>query len=90
MFTFHVDAGHGWLEVSAADLAALGMTAAHFSGYSYVSRDGGTFYLEEDCDAFKFISVWKAKHGRQPEFRENYQHNSFVRSLPRNAQRAIA
>ena len=47
-FTFHSDNGHGWLEVSQADLNRAGLTRLDFSGYSYV--DGDTLYLEEDCN----------------------------------------
>ena len=79
-FTFHTDAGHGWLEVSTDDLRSVSMCAASFSRYSY--RDTGKLYLEEDCDASKFIAAWQAKHGAV-EFRERYQHSSFVRNLPR-------
>jgi hypothetical protein len=84
MFTFHTDNGHGWLEVSRAEVLALGFTAADFSQYSYI-KDGGTLYLEEDCDATKFVTAWQAKHGRKPEFREKHCNgSSHIRRYRRN------
>ena len=62
-YTFHSDPGHGWLEVPKADVAALGVLAA-ISGYSYVSKDGRTLYLEEDCDLTAFADAYVAKHGK--------------------------
>jgi len=64
-FTFHSDNSHGWLQVERADALALGLTAADFSKYSYI-RDGGTLFLEEDCDANKFFARYIAKHGALP------------------------
>ena len=79
-FTFHTDPGHGWLEVPAADVRALGVKV---SRYSYRSRDGRTVYLEEDCDAPAFVEVWTAKHGQRPEYREQDHANSApCRALP--------
>jgi hypothetical protein len=85
MFTFITDPGHGWLEVWAPHLAELGMTHASFSRYSYVkySALGSVYYLEEDCDAPKFIAAWEAKHGRKIELREHYEHPTAIRRLPR-------
>ena len=53
LFTYLQDPGHGWLIVSAADLAAAGMTRAEFSICSYVSGD--SLALEEDCDMPLFL-----------------------------------
>lgn len=80
-FTFHTDAGHGWLEVTAFDLADVGISPVDLSRYSYAVRN--TYYLEEDCDAAKFIAAFVEKHGALPTFNDKYQHNSFVRALPR-------
>lgn len=55
-YKFHADPGHGWLEVPVAELAALGI-ADKVSAYSYVSRDGKTAYLEEDCDVTLFVDA---------------------------------
>jgi hypothetical protein len=82
-FTFHSDAAHGWLEVSADDLAALNLSPRIFTKYSY--RKGNRFFLEEDCDANKFFAVYIKKYGALPEIHDEYQHTSFVRSLQRVA-----
>jgi hypothetical protein len=74
--TFHSDSGHGWLEVSAADLADLHATPKDFSGYSY--RKGTRYFLEEDCDAPKFILLFKAKYGEKPVIEEQYHDGDFV------------
>jgi len=54
----HTDPGHGWLAVKLADLKMLGI-ANDISPYSYVK--GKTAYLEEDCDAVRFIEAAKTK-----------------------------
>lgn len=51
-YTFHFDAGHGWLEVDKKELTDLGIVNA-ISNYSY--KKDGKVYLEEDCDASLFI-----------------------------------
>jgi hypothetical protein len=79
-FIFHTDAGHGWLEVSWRDLKDLSLNPKDFSRYSY--RRGNTFYLEEDCDAYKFVQAWKDKHHQDPQFGDQYQEHSFIRNLP--------
>lgn len=55
--TFHTDAGHGWLKVNRADIDALGI-ADQISRYSY--QKGDYAYLEEDCDASRFLEAAKA------------------------------
>jgi len=62
-FTFHSDPGHAWLSVLPEHLADVGLKPTDFSGFSYKSRGGEVYYLEEDCDAGKFIDAYKAKHG---------------------------
>lgn len=86
-FTFHTDAAHGWLEVSGPDLSALGFKPADFSRYSYADLRGTipTYFLEEDCDASKFVARFTERNGALPTFKDAYQHNSFVRNLPRLA-----
>ena len=49
-YTFIEDPGHGWLEVPENDLLGTGLI---FSKYS--PRRNGIAYLEEDCDAPKFL-----------------------------------
>jgi len=55
---FHSDAGHGWLAVKMDELKMMGIET-DISEYSYVK--GKTVYLEEDCDAMKFINAAKDK-----------------------------
>lgn len=56
---WHTDPGHGWLAIPARQLADLGI-AGDISVYSYVSADGETVYLEEDCDARVFARAYEA------------------------------
>jgi|SRR5215469_15715667 len=89
MFVFYTDPGHGWLAVLRRDLAVLGFTALDFTSCSYVSGDGERFYLEEDCDAPKFIEAYRAHHGCDPVIAERHlgstqPHSNFIRRLPRN------
>jgi hypothetical protein len=80
-FVFHADPGHAWLQVEWYDLKAVGLNPSDFSRYSY--RRGNTFYLEEDCDAGKFLTRWEARNGCKPQFGDEYSHtDSFIRSLP--------
>jgi hypothetical protein len=82
MFNFIEDPGHGWLEVSGADLAALGLNVHTFSRYSYRDRKRPfTYYLEEDCDAPKFIDAWQRKNGGRPEIKATYRPR-FDRNMP--------
>lgn len=53
-YVFHKDPGHGWLEVPLSELIALGIEKT-ISGYSYIYKS--FVYLEEDCDAERFISA---------------------------------
>lgn len=56
-YQFHSDPGHGWLEVTRAELVRLGI-ASTISPYSY--QRGGLVYLEEDCDAGAFLVAKKS------------------------------
>lgn len=82
MYTMHTDPGHGWLEVSVSELRSLGI-ADKITHYSYLSRDGNTAYLEEDCDltTFALAKGWKPD-GTAPIREANSNHDSFIRSLP--------
>tara|TARA_R110002051_G_scaffold105866_1_gene178947 strand:+ start:244 stop:564 length:321 start_codon:yes stop_codon:yes gene_type:complete len=51
-FTLHSDSGHGWLGVPIVFLKKINMTAANFTGFSYL--DDEKIYLEEDCDCYIF------------------------------------
>lgn len=75
--TFHSDAGHGWLEVSSAHLSDVGVSPKDFSRYSY-RKGKSKFFLEEDCDAPKFIALFNAKYGVKPTIDEQYHDGDFV------------
>lgn len=77
-FLFHEDPGHGWLEVSMADLSAVNLTPNDFSSFSYERNTarGRRYFLEEDCDATVFITAYRRQHGRSPEHRAVCHHNS--------------
>ncbi len=80
---FHVDGGHGWLEVPRAELSALGLEA-RVSEYSYLSVDGSVAYLEEDCDAPLFIEAFNATRFTYPAY-QYVEHTGlcFIRALKR-------
>jgi hypothetical protein len=62
-FNFHSDAGHGWLAVKFDLLRELNLLN-DISEFSYIK--GKTVYLEEDCDAGKFINAFKIRFGLEP------------------------
>ena len=81
-FTIYTDNAHGWLAVTFADLADVNLSPLDFSRFSY--HRGETLYLEEDCDASKFLAAYQAKHGGMPIIRESYsQSRSRIRSYAR-------
>ena len=51
--TWWKDSGHAWLKVRQEELERLGL-ADKISSYSF--REGGYAYLEEDCDADKYLN----------------------------------
>jgi len=75
-YTFHSDAGHGWMEVSLMELIKLGI-ANQISSFSY--KKGMNVYLEEDDDAAKFLNA-KKKIGEEVEIVEVYKADSPIRS----------
>lgn len=75
VFTKHDDPGHGWLEVDEIELKHLDIDSAAFSAYSY--RKGHRLFLEEDCDASKFCSLWKAKFGSYPRVVHQHHNGDF-------------
>lgn len=95
-FTHHSDAAHGWLEVPAKELEALGLSAADFSRFSYVDEYGkftgsgvSTLYLEEDCDAMQFIRAYERSHGIEPSINDGPRprHDlSRIRNMPINTK----
>jgi hypothetical protein len=76
--TFHTDPGHGWLEVSRADLDALNITA-QITPYSY--QKAARVYLEEDVDAGLYLQAAKAA-GYRLTIRDQYADPSPIRNLP--------
>ena len=77
IFIFHQDPGHGWLEVSRADLADVGVKPASISPYSYFKGD--SFFLEEDCDLTIFWNAFKLKYGCKPEIIDSYESPTPIR-----------
>lgn len=80
-FIFHSDDGHGWLEVTTAQLKDVGVPLSSISPYSY--RKGNTLYLEEDCDAGIFVQAYRAKHDSFDFEERNYNGQHWIRDLPR-------
>lgn len=65
---FYTDAAHGWLRVSMTEARELGILD-QVSSFSYT--DGVDLYLEEDCDAPKYIKAVQSR-GDVLEFSERY------------------
>lgn len=59
-YTFHHDAGHGWLEVNRTDLTALNI-ADKITPWSY--QKGVKVFLEEDCDMATFLYAYEERFG---------------------------
>ena len=74
-YIFHIDPGHGWLEVLRSELKELGILN-QISRYSY-QRDDKVF-LEEDCDAAVFVNK-KKDFGQEVDFEEVYEENTPIR-----------
>lgn len=56
-YPFFTDPGHGWLRVPRRDLVTLGV-AHRITPYSY--QKDAYVYLEEDCDASRFLQAAEA------------------------------
>ena len=81
---YHADCGHAWIEVSLNQILSTGLMPKDFSIYSY--RDGSKFYLEEDCDAPKFLDHYKRLH--EVKFSHiHYNSDCWIRNLERNKAR---
>ena len=63
-YTFHQDPGHGWLEVPRSEIIRLGI-AKEITAYSY--QRGERVFLEEDCDAPRFLRAKKEAGEPIPE-----------------------
>jgi hypothetical protein len=62
---WYSDPGHSWLKVKYSELEKLGIQC-QISSFSY--RNGDDVYLEEDCDAGKYI-VAMNKAGKALNFK---------------------
>lgn len=78
IYTFHIDPGHGWVEVPYSELVELGIQDT-ISKYSY--RDGNTCYLEEDCDAGRWEDAYTAKYGKPVYSDKHHDDSCFIRDL---------
>lgn len=74
---WHVDSGHGWLQVPWEDIIKLGI-ADKISSYSYMA--GLFVYLEEDCDAGIYL---KASGRDAQDFDSQLYQNAPIRNYPR-------
>jgi len=80
MLRFISDPGHGWLEVPMSIVESLHIKD-EISKYSYLYK--GMAYLEEDCDAGKFMKAFEKLFGVEPKIHEVHQERSPIRSYPR-------
>lgn len=83
-FRFISDPGHAWLEVPRDLLGTLGI-ATQISGCSYQRRE--KVYLEEDCDAPRFVAAYEAQVGAKVEFIEVHQERTPIRGYAPYAER---
>ena len=60
-FDFFSDPSHGWLRVPRPVIDAMGIAPSAYSFHHL-----GWAYLEEDCDATRFLDAWKSAHGCMP------------------------
>ena len=79
-YRFHIDPGHGWLEVPRADVIRSGITP---SQYSY--QKDGAVYLEEDCDASAFWQAFKRLGIAITTTEVNYNDDAPIRDYSRAA-----
>jgi hypothetical protein len=86
LFTYLQDPDHGWLIVSKADLAAVGMPCADFTASSYILEH--LVALEEDSDMPRFL---KQLDERGMPYRLREQHfkgDAYFRYWARNSDEA--
>lgn len=77
---FFADPGHGWLGVKRDLLADLQLLPL-ITRYSY--QRGRTVYLEEDCDAHRFLEAAKAAGYTLTIEHKHTDRNSPIRSYER-------
>jgi hypothetical protein len=80
---FHHDAGHGWYQVSRADVERLGIQN-QISRYSY--ENDGACYLEEDCDASLLFAALRDHKIAHRVDTGTYTDDSPIRNYPRFAR----
>jgi hypothetical protein len=81
-YTMFEDSGHGWLRVSMQEIRELKIEDI-ISGFSYISGDGETAYLEEDCDFSTFLREKEAagEAVNMKSIDTRHSENCFVRNL---------
>lgn len=87
-YTFHHDAGHGWLEVPYQDMLNVGVTLEDVSRYSYatVINYKPTVFLEEDVDVAVFMLAMK-RAGKPVSFKHvDVDGDSVIRSYHSNSK----
>lgn len=62
---------HSYLKVDKQTFYQFNLNGSEFSRYSYYQPSNNHFYLEEDCDAWKFYRIAK-EAGYQVNF--NHKH----------------
>ena len=79
-YKFYTDPGHGWLEVPLKELLELNISQ-NISKYSYISSNKQFVYLEEDCDAPRFLEA-KKKAGQEVKIEEvNFNVDCYIRRM---------
>ena len=58
-YKYYIGSGHGWMAVPFKDIKEGFMSFVFPSEFSYLSENGKTVYLEEDCDMPKFLDFLK-------------------------------
>ena len=85
-YTFHHDAGHGWLEVPYEDMMRVGVYLSDISPFSYARVNGfrPMVYLEEDVDLAVFMLAMK-RAGKPVKWKhKDVAGSSVIRSYPPN------
>ena len=84
--TFIDNESHGYLKVHKDTFLQFKLNGSEFSQCSYYQPKNNYFYLEEDCDAPKFIKI-VAENGYKINFNDqnvncNYFYNPSFYNLP--------
>lgn len=80
-FTMYSDPSHAWLRVTEQDVRDIGLSIKDFTPYSYRSKDGKYWYLEEDLDATTFITIYEYMKGHPLQYKvSNTNGRSSIRS----------